>query len=198
MPRAPHELNDARVTLRAGACMVFDAVSALDGLVWSVDPTTGLADVEFGDPGTRAAVRGLVAVADLEVSTERLYHVVSITNARGAEYPDADKKVYLTRTPVTRRAGSTIISKCTPRKNTRVQVEDASSAAPITRDGTLESEADEEDMTTPAAPFIEAISCAIRNGGVSFDTNVIAHCASEHVFPFVGTIDIDAIYRDPR
>lgn len=139
------------------------------------------------------------AVTDLEVSTERLYHVVAITNARGTEYPDADKKVYLTRTPVTRREGSTIISKCTPRKNTRVQVEDASSAAPITRDGTLESEAAQEDATPPAAPFPDAaIPCAIRNGVVSFNPNVIAHCDAAHVLPFVGTIDIDAIYSDPR
>lgn len=161
--REPHALNDARVTLRPGARMVFDGgiffdgVPALDGLVWSVDPATGLADVEFGNPGTRSAVRGHVAVADLVVCTERLYHVVAIYNARRVEDRSAEKKTYLTRTPVTIREGHTIINKHRPSKNTRVQVEDTSCAAPITRDGTLESElVDEpcEEEALPVAPEV--------------------------------------------
>lgn len=136
---------------------------------------------------------------------KRLYHVVGIRNVRGPEYHDADKKVYATRTPVTHREGMIIISKCTPHKYTRYELEETSNTAPITRDGTLESEvieeneAAEENAAPPAAPFPGTpILCAVRNGVVSFDPNVIAHCAPEHVLPFMGTIDCDAIYRDPR
>jgi hypothetical protein len=70
--RAPHELNDARVTLRAGARMACRADVYMDGghgtvgIVWGVDIATGRAMVDFGAQGG-SQLRGLALLTDLEV-----------------------------------------------------------------------------------------------------------------------------------